>query len=161
MPSPCCSFTTKSYSTDYWPVRFEDFTASTIKNVVLWDVTPRGSCKSRGFGKTPAGEQGWQPNRQIWIVFPDMLEPQNLTTWYVSKFSNRNGFILLCCIVFIDCKMFLIVSCSFLSIIRCNEEVFIGFCLAIAIVWFQKLSLQWPLQNIIRKNRPANFEASR
>jgi hypothetical protein len=27
-------------------VRFEDFTAVTMKNGVFWDVTPRGSCKN-------------------------------------------------------------------------------------------------------------------
>jgi hypothetical protein len=33
-------------------VRFDDFTAVTIKNDVFWDVTPRGSCKNRRFGGT-------------------------------------------------------------------------------------------------------------
>jgi hypothetical protein len=33
-------------------VRFEVFTAVTIKNVVFWDVTLRGSCKNRRFGGT-------------------------------------------------------------------------------------------------------------
>jgi hypothetical protein len=28
-------------------VRFEVFTAVTMKNGVFWDVTPRGSCKNR------------------------------------------------------------------------------------------------------------------
>jgi hypothetical protein len=30
-------------------VRFEVFTAVTMKNGVFWDVTPRGSCKNRHF----------------------------------------------------------------------------------------------------------------
>jgi hypothetical protein len=34
------------------PVRFEVFTAVTMKNGVFWDVTPCGSCKSRRFGRT-------------------------------------------------------------------------------------------------------------
>jgi hypothetical protein len=33
-------------------VRFEVFTAVTMKNVVFWDVTPCGSCKKRRFGGT-------------------------------------------------------------------------------------------------------------
>jgi hypothetical protein len=33
-------------------VRFEVFTAVTMKNGVFWDVTPRGSCKNRRFGGT-------------------------------------------------------------------------------------------------------------
>jgi hypothetical protein len=31
-------------------VRFEVFTAVTMKNVVFWDATPCGSCKNRCFG---------------------------------------------------------------------------------------------------------------
>jgi hypothetical protein len=31
-------------------VRFEIFTAATMKSGVFWDVTPRGSCKNRRFG---------------------------------------------------------------------------------------------------------------
>jgi hypothetical protein len=31
-------------------VRFEVFTAVTMKNGVFWDVTPCGSCKNRSFG---------------------------------------------------------------------------------------------------------------
>jgi hypothetical protein len=33
-------------------VRFEVFTAVTMKNRVFWDVTPRGSSKNRRFGGT-------------------------------------------------------------------------------------------------------------
>jgi cytidine deaminase len=33
-------------------VKFEVFTAVTMKNGVLWDVTPCGSCKNRRFGGT-------------------------------------------------------------------------------------------------------------
>jgi hypothetical protein len=33
-------------------VRFEVFTAVTVKNVFFWDVTPCGSCKNRRFGGT-------------------------------------------------------------------------------------------------------------
>jgi hypothetical protein len=33
-------------------VRFEVFTAVTMKNCVIWDVTPCGSCKNRRFGGT-------------------------------------------------------------------------------------------------------------
>jgi hypothetical protein len=33
-------------------VRFEVFTAVTLKNAVFWDVTPFGSCKDRRFGGT-------------------------------------------------------------------------------------------------------------
>jgi hypothetical protein len=33
-------------------VRFEFFTAVTVKNGVFWDVTPFGSCKNRRFGGT-------------------------------------------------------------------------------------------------------------
>jgi hypothetical protein len=35
-----------------WHVRFEVFTAVTMKNYVFWDVTPCGSCKDRRFGGT-------------------------------------------------------------------------------------------------------------
>jgi hypothetical protein len=33
-------------------VRFEGFTAVTVKNRVFWDVTPCGSCENRRFGGT-------------------------------------------------------------------------------------------------------------
>jgi hypothetical protein len=33
-------------------VRFEVFTAVTMENGVIWDVTPCGSCKNRCFGGT-------------------------------------------------------------------------------------------------------------
>jgi hypothetical protein len=33
-------------------VRFEVFTAVTMKNVVFWEVTPFSSCKNRYFGGT-------------------------------------------------------------------------------------------------------------
>jgi hypothetical protein len=33
-------------------VRFEVFTAVTMKNGVFWDITPCGSCKNRRFGGT-------------------------------------------------------------------------------------------------------------
>jgi hypothetical protein len=33
-------------------VRFEVFTAVTMKKGVFWDVTPCGSCKNRSFGGT-------------------------------------------------------------------------------------------------------------
>jgi hypothetical protein len=33
-------------------VRFEVFTAVTLKNCVFWDDTPCGSCKNRRFGGT-------------------------------------------------------------------------------------------------------------
>jgi hypothetical protein len=36
----------------YKLVRFEVFTAMTMKNGVLWDATPCGSCKNRRFGGT-------------------------------------------------------------------------------------------------------------
>jgi hypothetical protein len=36
----------------YQNVRFEVFTAVTMKNGVFWDVTPCGSCKNRRFGGT-------------------------------------------------------------------------------------------------------------
>jgi hypothetical protein len=35
-----------------WNLRFEIFTAVTVKNVVFWDVTPCGSCKNRRFAGT-------------------------------------------------------------------------------------------------------------
>jgi hypothetical protein len=35
-----------------WHVRFEVFTAMTMKNSVFWDVTPWGSCTNRRFGGT-------------------------------------------------------------------------------------------------------------
>jgi hypothetical protein len=45
-----CSENLKSYMTN--SVRFDVFTAVTMKNVVFWDVTPCGSCKNRRFGGT-------------------------------------------------------------------------------------------------------------
>jgi hypothetical protein len=35
-----------------YKVRFEFFTAVTMKNGIFWDVTPCGSCKNRYFGGT-------------------------------------------------------------------------------------------------------------
>jgi hypothetical protein len=45
-PSAPCSQMVSVY------VRFEVFTAVTMKNGVVWDVTPCGSCKNRRFGGT-------------------------------------------------------------------------------------------------------------
>jgi hypothetical protein len=50
-------FRNKIYSTEDWfrlpfYLRFEVFTAVTMKNGVLWDVTPCGSCKNRRFRGT-------------------------------------------------------------------------------------------------------------
>jgi hypothetical protein len=39
-------------SATYEYVRFEIFTAVTMKNAVYWDVTPCGSCRDRCFGGT-------------------------------------------------------------------------------------------------------------
>jgi hypothetical protein len=36
----------------YVNVRFEVYTAVTMKNRVFWDVTPCGSCKNRSFEGT-------------------------------------------------------------------------------------------------------------
>jgi hypothetical protein len=36
----------------HYVVRFEVFTAVTMKNGVSWDVTPCGSCNNRRFGGT-------------------------------------------------------------------------------------------------------------
>jgi hypothetical protein len=35
-----------------WFVRFEVFTAMTMKNAVLWNATPCGSCRNQRFGGT-------------------------------------------------------------------------------------------------------------
>jgi hypothetical protein len=40
------------YNSSYVHVRFEVFTAVTLKNGVFWDVTPCGSCKNRRFGES-------------------------------------------------------------------------------------------------------------
>jgi hypothetical protein len=37
---------------NYEDVRFEVFTAVTVKNGVFWDVPPCGSCNNRTFGGT-------------------------------------------------------------------------------------------------------------
>jgi hypothetical protein len=39
-------------ATELGYVRFEVFTAVTMKNVVFWVVTPSGSCKNRRYGGT-------------------------------------------------------------------------------------------------------------
>jgi hypothetical protein len=58
---PGYSFRTDVYQYSQWSfitlnatilVRFEVFTAVTMKNGVFWDVTPCGSCKNRRFGGT-------------------------------------------------------------------------------------------------------------
>jgi hypothetical protein len=41
-----------SLSNNFFSIRCEVFTAVTMKNVVFWDVKPRGTCKSRRFGGT-------------------------------------------------------------------------------------------------------------
>jgi hypothetical protein len=40
------------YPNTYYHVRFEVFTAVTMKNGVFWDVSARDSCKNRRFGGT-------------------------------------------------------------------------------------------------------------
>jgi hypothetical protein len=42
----------KLFKPDALYVRFEVFTAVTMKRGVFWDVTPCGSCKNRSFGGT-------------------------------------------------------------------------------------------------------------
>jgi E3 ubiquitin-protein ligase DOA10 len=44
------SYIARSISMNY--VKFEVFTAVTMKNGVFWDVTLCGSCKNRRFGRT-------------------------------------------------------------------------------------------------------------
>jgi hypothetical protein len=43
---------TIDFGTMLCPVKFEVFTAGTMKNCVFWDVTPCGSCENRRFGGT-------------------------------------------------------------------------------------------------------------
>jgi hypothetical protein len=52
--SICCAIIPqpKLHSTVYGYVRFEVFTAVTMKNGVFWDVTPCGSCNNQHFGGT-------------------------------------------------------------------------------------------------------------
>jgi hypothetical protein len=38
--------------TSQYRVRFEVFTAVTMKNAILWDVAPCGVCKNRSFGSS-------------------------------------------------------------------------------------------------------------
>jgi hypothetical protein len=47
----CSMLTKKNKLGDYY-VRFEVFTAVTMKNGVFWDATQYGSCKIRRFGGT-------------------------------------------------------------------------------------------------------------
>jgi hypothetical protein len=42
----------KSVTERHKVVRFEVYTAVTMKNGVFWELTPRGSCKNRRFGGT-------------------------------------------------------------------------------------------------------------
>jgi hypothetical protein len=49
LPNPLLFTTDLNYSIY---IRFEVFTAVTMKNAVFWDVTPRGSCKNGRFGAT-------------------------------------------------------------------------------------------------------------
>jgi hypothetical protein len=54
-------------------VRFEVFTAVTIRNAVSWDMMPCGSCKNRSFGWTyrlhQVGKDQWARNN----AFPSLL----------------------------------------------------------------------------------------
>jgi hypothetical protein len=45
-------------------VRFEVFTAVTMKNVIVWDMTPRDSCKNRRFGRKYRLHYSSNKNRQ-------------------------------------------------------------------------------------------------
>jgi hypothetical protein len=45
-------FRHNSYHSIHYFVRFEVFTAVTMKNGVFWVVAPCGSCKNRRFGVT-------------------------------------------------------------------------------------------------------------
>jgi hypothetical protein len=45
-----CNLFNKSSMRYFHCVRFEAFTAVTMKNGVFWDVTPCASCKNRHFG---------------------------------------------------------------------------------------------------------------
>jgi hypothetical protein len=49
---PDMIFLPRFFRTCHLEVRFEVFTTVTMKNVVFWDVTPRGSCKNRRLGGT-------------------------------------------------------------------------------------------------------------
>jgi hypothetical protein len=41
-----------TFQKNYQDVRFEFFTAATVKNAVFWQVTPCSSCENRRFGGT-------------------------------------------------------------------------------------------------------------
>jgi hypothetical protein len=45
-------FIVPNVTSSFGLVRFEVFTAVTLKNGVFWDVTPFGCCKNRRFGGT-------------------------------------------------------------------------------------------------------------
>jgi hypothetical protein len=53
MANTCSSETSVRFQRTVWHyVRFEVFTAVTMKNCVFWNVTPCDTCKNRRFGGT-------------------------------------------------------------------------------------------------------------
>jgi hypothetical protein len=73
--------------------KIEVFTVMTIKNAVFWDVTPRGSCKSRRFGGTyrfpHRGEENqWARNS---LLFTLILEAIHSTeTSILTRVTRRH-----------------------------------------------------------------------
>jgi hypothetical protein len=74
-------------------VRFEVFTAVTMKNGVFWDVTPCGSCKSRRFGRSYRlhhhGGKNVVPNSPILVTL--MMQETYSSESSVIKRATRHN----------------------------------------------------------------------
>jgi hypothetical protein len=71
-------------------VRFEVFTAVTMKNRVFWDVPPCGSCKNRRFGGTwrlfLQEPHGVTSQKTLFFIVTAVKAP-NLTNYHSLSFS--------------------------------------------------------------------------
>jgi hypothetical protein len=74
----------------FW-VRFEVFTAVTMKNAVFWDVTPCGSCKS--IRVTRIGELGTLAVTGNWCMLLMFLAHEFLSPWWGRFVSPKRRFL--------------------------------------------------------------------
>jgi heterodisulfide reductase subunit C len=65
----------------YYCLRFEVFTVVTMKSVVIWDVTPCGSCKIRCFRGTYLRHHHSEENQQA----------RNINSDYQLKHTTKKG----------------------------------------------------------------------
>jgi hypothetical protein len=81
------------HSTEIKYLRYEVFTAVTMKNCVFWDVTPCGSCKNQRFGGTQSLLHRGGKNRELvtTLAVTDSCHPDEGGAMFPRNVSYYNS----------------------------------------------------------------------